>query len=192
MRAGQYGLKTALIEKQEADAFPARIIRFADLEVDLSRGIIRKAGLETRIQAKPLEILRLLLSADGRTLTREELRVALWPENTFVDFEHGLNTAVKKLRKALEDSAENPNLIQTIPKIGYRFIGSVEWVLDSPGQKETGAMIAKPDANAAHSKRRVHRLNQLRSVNCAARYLQTDTTPASEDLARFYRMATHG
>jgi DNA-binding winged helix-turn-helix (wHTH) protein/Tol biopolymer transport system component len=112
------------------DVFPARIVKFADFEADLSNGLLRKAGLEIRIQAKPLEVLRLLVTAPGRTVTREELRVALWPDNTFVDFEHGLNTAVKKLRKALEDSAEHPKLIQTIPKVGYRFIGAVELVPD--------------------------------------------------------------
>jgi DNA-binding winged helix-turn-helix (wHTH) protein len=141
--------------------FPAHIVKFGDFEADLSSGYVRSAGLEIRIQAKPLEILRLLLTAQGRTVTREELRLALWPDNTFVDFEHGLNTAVKKLRKALGDSAEHPKLIQTIPKVGYRFVGTIEWVPDSPAVKEIVTTIAGavPDGGAAaqfnHGKQRM-------------------------------------
>ena len=141
--------------------FPAHIVKFGDFEADLSSGSVRISGLEIRIQAKPLEVLRLLLTAQGRTVTREELRLALWPDNTFVDFEHGLNTAVKKLRKALEDSAEHPKLIQTIPKVGYRFVGTIEWVPDSPAVKEIVSAIAGavPDGGAAaqfnHAKQRM-------------------------------------
>ena len=83
------------------------------------------------IQEQPLLVLRLLLDAEGRVVTREELRCALWPEDTFVDFEHGVNTAVKKLRQALEDSAENPRFIETIPKVGYRFLLPVDWVAEA-------------------------------------------------------------
>lgn len=104
-------------------------VRFDQLQVDLSSGDLRKSdGGATRIQQQPLQVLRLLLQAEGRVVTREQLRGALWPEDTFVDFEHGVNTAVKKLRQALEDSVENPKFIETVPKIGYRFLVPVEWV----------------------------------------------------------------
>ena len=79
---------------------------------------------------QPLQVLRLLLQAEGKVVTREQLRAALWPRDTFVDFEHGVNTAVKKLRQALEDSAEHPKFVETLPKIGYRFIAPVQWVPD--------------------------------------------------------------
>jgi hypothetical protein len=82
------------------------------------------------IQDQPLQVLRLLLEAEGKVVTREQLRAALWPQDTFVDFEHGVNTAVKKLRQALEDSAERPKFVETLPKIGYRFIVPVQWVAD--------------------------------------------------------------
>ena len=72
-------------------------------------------------------MLRLLLEAEGKVVTREQLRAALWPEDTFVDFEHGVNTAIKKVRQALEDSAERPKFIETLPKYGYRFIMPVSW-----------------------------------------------------------------
>jgi DNA-binding winged helix-turn-helix (wHTH) protein len=83
-------------------------------------------------------VLRLLLEAEGKVVTREHLRSALWPEDTFVDFEHGVNTAVKKLRQALEDSAENPSFIETLPKVGYRFIRPVEWEAET----RTGSPLA--------------------------------------------------
>ena len=82
------------------------------------------------IQDQPLQVLRLLLEEEGRVVTREQLRAALWPKDTFVDFEHGVNTAVKKLRQALEDSADHPRFVETLPKIGYRFMMPVEWVAD--------------------------------------------------------------
>jgi len=82
------------------------------------------------IQGKPLQLLRVLLEARGEVVTREQLRAAVWPQDTFVDFEHGVNTAVKKLRHALKDSAECPKFIETLPKIGYRFLVPVEWVSD--------------------------------------------------------------
>ena len=101
---------------------------FESFRVDLSSNELFRSGVRVAIQEQPLQVLRLLLEAEGKVVTREQLRAALWPENTFVDFEHGVNTAVKKLRQALEDSAESPKFVETLPKIGYRFIAPVEWV----------------------------------------------------------------
>ena len=108
---------------------PSSSARFDLFHVDLSSGELTKSGdNSTRIQQQPLQILRLLLEAEGRVVTREQLRAALWPDDTFVDFEHGVNTAVKKLRQALGDSVENPKFVETVPKVGYRFLVPVEWV----------------------------------------------------------------
>jgi len=104
--------------------------RFGQYEVVLSSGDLRRSGVPVRIQEQPLQLLRLLLEADGRVVTREQMRSVLWPEDTFVDFEHGVNTAVKKLRQALEDSVEDPQFIETLPKFGYRFMVPVTWVPD--------------------------------------------------------------
>jgi Tol biopolymer transport system component/DNA-binding winged helix-turn-helix (wHTH) protein len=101
--------------------------RFDRYEVDLNRGELRKEGVSVAIQEQPFQILRLLLQAEGEVVTREQLCSALWPKDTFVDFEHGINTAVKKLRQALEDSAERPKFVETLPRIGYRFMAPVEW-----------------------------------------------------------------
>src|SRR6516164_6848078 len=105
--------------------------RFHQFQVDLSSGVLQRSGVRVPVQAQPLQVLRLLLQADGKVVTREELRKVLWPEDTFVDFELGVNTAVKKLRQALADPAERPKFIETLPKIGYRFLVPVEWVTEN-------------------------------------------------------------
>jgi DNA-binding winged helix-turn-helix (wHTH) protein/Tol biopolymer transport system component len=105
--------------------------RFDQFQVDLSRGQLLKAGVSVAIQEQPLQVLRLLIKADGQVVTREELCAVLWPKGTFVDFEHGVNTAVKKLRQALDDSAESPRFVQTLPRIGYRFMLPIEWATNS-------------------------------------------------------------
>ena len=110
--------------------------RFDRFSVDLSSGELRKFGFRVAIQEQPLQVLRLLLQAEGEVVNREQLCATLWPEGTFVDFERGVNTAVKKLRQALEDSAEHPKLIETLPKFGYRFIAPVEWVTNGNGKRE--------------------------------------------------------
>jgi Tol biopolymer transport system component/DNA-binding winged helix-turn-helix (wHTH) protein len=109
--------------------------RFDRFQIDLTSGELRTPdGTMVRIQQQPLQILRLLLEAEGRVVSREQLRVALWSDDdTFVDFEHGVNTAVKKLRQGLGDSVENPKFVETVPKVGYRFLAPVEW---TPGPDE--------------------------------------------------------
>lgn len=115
--------------------------RFDSFHIDLSSGELFRSGVRVPIQEQPLQILRLLLEAEGKVVTREQLRAALWPENTFVDFEHGVNTAVKKLRQALEDSAEDPKFVETLPKIGYRFIVSVQWAQNASGSSPLSRVV---------------------------------------------------
>jgi Tol biopolymer transport system component/DNA-binding winged helix-turn-helix (wHTH) protein len=121
--------------------------RFDRFSVDLSSGTLLRSGGCVPIQGQPFQVLRLLLEAEGRVVTREELRRALWPEDTFVDFELGVNTAVKKLRQALEDSAEHPKFVETLPKFGYRFMIPVEWVTGNDGRSAlpTVKPIAPPE-----------------------------------------------
>jgi Tol biopolymer transport system component/DNA-binding winged helix-turn-helix (wHTH) protein len=111
-------------------SFPVRAF-FGHFQLDLATGELQgRNGASLRVQQQPLHVLRLLLEAQGRVVSRDELRTALWPEETFVDFEHSVNTAVKKLRKALEDSVQNPKFIETLPKVGYRFLVPVEWITE--------------------------------------------------------------
>jgi TolB-like protein/Flp pilus assembly protein TadD len=102
------------------------LVRFANCEVDLPAGEIRKAGIRIRIQHQPFKILAALLERPGEVVTREELRARIWPTESFGDFDQAVNIAVTKLRGALGDSAENPRFIQTLPRRGYRFIAAVE------------------------------------------------------------------
>jgi Tol biopolymer transport system component/DNA-binding winged helix-turn-helix (wHTH) protein len=101
-----------------------------------------RSGVRVPIQDQPLQLLQLLLEAEGRVVTREQLRAALWSQGTFVDFEHAVNTAVKKLRQALEDSAEHPTFVETLPRIGYRFITSPEWVSDVSDNNPLARVVA--------------------------------------------------
>jgi len=101
------------------------ILRFGDYEADLRSAELRRQGHRLKLQEKPFQVLAALLQHPGELVTREQLRQSLWPADTFVDFEHGLNTAVNKVREALRDSANNPRFIETLPRRGYRFIGAV-------------------------------------------------------------------
>ena len=100
--------------------------RFGPFELDTQCGQLRKDGVGLKLQGQPIQILEILLEKPGQLVTREEIRQRLWTSDTFVDFDHSLNTAVKKLRQTLGDEADTPRYIETLPKRGYRFIGEVE------------------------------------------------------------------
>jgi DNA-binding winged helix-turn-helix (wHTH) protein len=107
----------------QAPPKPDRTLRFDVYELNLRAGELLKSGRKIRLQEQPFRILAILLEKPGQVVTREELREQLWPADTFVDFDHSLNTAVKKLRQALNDEAEKPRFVETLPKRGYRYIG---------------------------------------------------------------------
>jgi Tol biopolymer transport system component/DNA-binding winged helix-turn-helix (wHTH) protein len=112
--------------------------------VDLHTHELWKFGTRLKLVGQPFEILALLLSKPGELVTREELRTRLWPADTFVDFTHGLNAAVNKLREALSDSAENPRYVETLPRRGYRLMAAVEWVAAKPVVPEISPGPATP------------------------------------------------
>lgn len=118
--------------------------RFGPYEVDLHTHELWKHGLRLKVVGQPFEILAVLLARPGELITREELRAKLWPGDTFVDFNHGLNAAVNKLREALSDSAEEPRYIETLPRRGYRFIAQVEPVARSIPARIPDAQVAAP------------------------------------------------
>jgi Tol biopolymer transport system component/DNA-binding winged helix-turn-helix (wHTH) protein len=101
-------------------------VRFGDFTVDLGESALYRKGERVRLQGQPFAVLTVLLERPGRLVDREDLQRRLWPNDTFVDFEHGLNAAVNRLREALGDSAETPQYIETVPRRGYRFIGQIE------------------------------------------------------------------
>lgn len=102
------------------------LVRFDVYEVDLRARELYKAGRKIKLQIQPFHVLALLLEHPGHLVTREELQKKLWPSDTFVDFDHSLNTAIKKLRQALGDDKHKPRFVETLPRRGYRFIGQIE------------------------------------------------------------------
>src|SRR6266567_2185204 len=100
--------------------------RFGIFELDLQSGELRRNGSKVKIQEQSLQVLALLLAHAGEPVTRHELRNQLWPADTFVDFDHSINAAIKRLREALSDESENPRFIETLPRRGYRFIAPVD------------------------------------------------------------------
>lgn len=104
----------------------SRLVRFGVFELDLSAGELRKSGAKLRLQGQPFQVLALLLEHAGDVVTREELQQKLWPSDTFVDFDHSLNTAINKVREALGDSASSPRYVETLARRGYRFIAPVQ------------------------------------------------------------------
>jgi TolB-like protein/DNA-binding winged helix-turn-helix (wHTH) protein/Tfp pilus assembly protein PilF len=126
-----------------------RGVRFGGFRLDLRTGELQKDKYRIRLQDKPFQILSALLERPGDLVTREELRQRLWPSDTFVDFEHSLNNAVNRLRETLHDSSESPRFIETLPKLGYRFITTVEPVQESteslttPGNNEPTSPVPR-------------------------------------------------
>ena len=104
----------------------SRTVRFGVFEADLDAGELRKHGHRLKLSEQPFQILAMLLARPGEIVSREELRQLLWPSYTFVDFDHGLNNAVMRLREALGDSSDHPRFIETLPRRGYRFVAPVE------------------------------------------------------------------
>ena len=129
----------------------SRVLRFGVFEVDLRTGELRRQGLRLRLPSQSFQVLALLLEHPGNLVSREELRKKLWPADTFVDFDHGVNAAVNRLREALGDSAERPKFIETLPRRGYRFIvplegNSVDFDQQTPISSATAASCSEPNS----------------------------------------------
>ncbi len=135
-----------------------RTLRFAAFEVDLAAGELRRNGTRIRLQEQPFQILVYLLDRPGEVVTREDLRQKLWPADTFVDFDHSLNTAVNKLREALGDSASSPRYVETLARRGYRFLAPVQPAeVKSPAQDSPTMTAGETAVSAATPIARFHR-----------------------------------
>ena len=131
------------------------LVRFGAFELDLRTGELRKGGVRINLPDQPFQVLKTLLDRPGELVTREELRQRLWSAETFVDFEHGLNAAVRRLRDALGDSADVPRFVETLPRRGYRFIAPViqppateDGAVPSRGTESKSEALPTPDRDA--------------------------------------------
>src|SRR5450432_4893837 len=118
-------LNSGAVEKTNGSDANARTRRFGVFELDLRAGELRRNGLRVKLQEQPFQVLALLLESPGQVVTRDDLRARLWQADTFVDFDHSLNAAIKRLRDALGDSAEHPVFVETVARRGYRFLAPV-------------------------------------------------------------------
>lgn len=129
-----------------------RIARFGAFEADLDARELRKQGRKIRLQEQPFAVLAILLEQPRAVISREEIRQKLWPADTFVDFDHSLNTAVNKIRETLGDSAASPRFVETVARRGYRFVGEVTW--EGAATPQT---IATESSNSASDLPTTHR-----------------------------------
>ena len=141
----------------------AAIYRFGAFELDAQTAELRKSGVKLRLQDQPCQVLLKLLEKPGEMVSREQLRSALWHEDTFVEFETALNTVVKRLRETLNDSADNPTFIETLPRRGYRFIAPVEVLAGKNGQTRTATGVEE-----IPRKRALGRRNWIIAEHCGA------------------------
>ena len=128
------------------DAGPARRYRFGTFEADAATGELRRQGIRIKLNAQPFQVLLLLLARPGQLLTREEISRELWPDGTFVDYEHGVNSAVNRIREALRDTASSPRFVETLARRGYRFVAPVERI---GGNGETSSSELQPSSSTA-------------------------------------------
>ena len=131
-------------------------LAFDRFEVDLTSGRLLKNGRRIRLQPQPFRMLEMMLQRPGELITREEVCRALWNSDTFVEFDHSLGTAVNKIREALEDSAENPKFVETIPRRGYRFIGKL--TIEPDGRR------CRPTRSAPSRHRRVKERQRRKAI----------------------------
>jgi DNA-binding winged helix-turn-helix (wHTH) protein len=122
------------------------IYRFGVYEVDLTSGELRKSGIRLRLPDQAFQVLTRMLERPSEVVTREDLCTRLWPDGTFVDFDHGLNTVINKLRETLSDTAANPRFIETLARRGYRFIVPVEYIAGKAAAGKSGAPQVIPSA----------------------------------------------
>ncbi len=120
--------------------------RFGVFEADATTGELRKQGIRIKLNVQPFQVLVMLLARPGEVLTREEIAGELWPEGTFVDHEHGVNSAINRIRDALGDSAKNPRFLETLARRGYRFVAPVERIAEATQEQSSVLIAPEPDA----------------------------------------------
>ena len=147
----------------ETETQPARRYRFGVFEADSTTGELRRKGVRIKLHSQPFQILFMLLERPGEMLTREEICRELWPDGTFVDYEHGVNSAVNRLREALGDKASNPRFVETLARRGYRFLAPVERIVPDRDASATPALaqVSEDEPQASSSDTKTRFLDQV-------------------------------
>ena len=127
---------------------------FGPFRLELKAGELHRDDRRIRLQEQPFQVLKMLLEHPGDVLTREEIRKALWPNDTIVEFDHSINAAIKRLRLALGDSAEEPRYIETVARRGYRLMVPVEWVREPVAGRHAGSELKAPAAHHRYRRER--------------------------------------
>jgi DNA-binding winged helix-turn-helix (wHTH) protein len=168
---------------------PSRIVKFGCFQADLESGELYRDGIRLKLGSQPFQVLEQMVARPGEVVTREQLRTALWPSDTFVDFDHGLNTAINKIREVLGDSASNPRFVETIPRRGYRFIVPVERpviVHETPSPPRVEPVVSAPAATPAKQWTkpgwRIAAAGLLAIVGLGALYWRTRLPPPRPEL----------
>lgn len=136
-----------------SDSEPARRYRFGAFEADASTGELRRQGIRIKLHAQPFQVLLMLLQRPGEVLSREEISQALWSDGTFVDYEHGVNSAVNRIREALGDAATSPRFVETLARRGYRFVAPVEAIAGDVDQSPV-ALSTGPSSSTLETEAR--------------------------------------
>ena len=137
----------AMSHDRMTDPQPSRCYRFGVFEADATLGELRRQGVRIKLNAQPFQVLVMLLQRPGELLSREEISRELWPDGTFVDYEHGVNSAVNRIREALGDTAGNPRFIETLARRGYRFVAPVERIISNEDSSATAAESKPSDSS---------------------------------------------
>lgn len=164
-----------------ADITPARRYRFGLFEADCATGELRRQGIRIKINAQPFQVLCLLLDHPGELLTRDQIAAHLWPDGTFVDYDHGVNSAINRIREALGDSAANPRFIETLARRGYRFVAPVEKIAEKIGEEPLQEAAARHTAADSEATAGVERRIEAEAVVAAAEPTAVAGTPAAVD-----------
>ena len=133
-------------------AKPCNGVRFGPFRLDLAAGELHKGERKIRLQEQPFRVLQLLVERPGEVVTREDLQKRLWPNDTIVEFDHSINSAMRRLRDALGDTAEKPKYVETVARRGYRLLVAVEWVAAAPGAQPGSADLSLKSAAFAPGK----------------------------------------
>jgi cholera toxin transcriptional activator len=140
------------------DPRPARRYRFGTFEADAATGELRRQGLRIKLSAQPFQVLLMLVDRPGQLLSREDISSELWPDGTFVDYEHGVNSAVNRIREALGDTASSPRFVETLARRGYRFVAPVERIgepedLEGPVEPIPSEPVGNPTSGSGFTSR---------------------------------------